>query len=275
MNNIYDRLKISITVLLQFLLFVIYIEVFTVNDFLIYFVLMFLIYISILFGGSLYGFVALTASILAIAFGQVYTAWISGSGFQLQAELISKQMLSIAFLILFWVMLSHVVNLTVQNREMKEKLKVLERTDEITGVLTKGEFIERFKIVFTAMQRRNQSGYFVVLRWAGLDIKSRERTYYSKSIARIIGQSCLNSIRKQYDLAGAVGNNTLLIVLQNASLEGTQIVIDRIKDNIKKEKNINATILLKNVNVQAYPIPTSLDEAINFIDTLSQGSREE
>ncbi|KXG77252.1 hypothetical protein AN618_12810 [Fervidicola ferrireducens] len=265
----YDRLKISIIFLLQFIMFIIYLNFFAIEDFSIYLIFMVFIYISILIGGSLYGFVTLTMTTFAVAFWQVYTAWINGSRISFQITLILKQIMGIIFLILFWVMLSEITNITVENRKMKEKLKILERTDEITGVLTKSELIERFKIIFTSMQRRNQSGYFVVLRWAGLNVKSRGKTYYSGSIARIIGQVCLNSIRRQYDLAGSLGNNTLLIVLQNTNLEGAQIVVGRIKENLKKEERINASVLLEELDFQIHPIPTNLDEAVEFINCIA------
>lgn len=266
-SNYSDKFKISVLIWLQFLLFVIYINFFTLNDFLIYFIFMIFIYLAILLGNNLYGFIVLVISSFIVAFKQVYTAWARGD-FYIQSKLIIKQLFGIIFLILFWILLSYISNLIIENSNLKIKLKSLEKNDEITGVLTKNELIERFKIIFTSMKRRNQSGFFITLKLNGFNIVSRNKMFYSKSVIKLLSKICLDSIRSQYDLIGILRNNILLIVLQNTELNGTQIVIERIKNKIKAEGNINADVILNNLEIQTNPIPENLDNAINFIESL-------
>ena len=69
-------------------------------------------------------------------------------------------------------------------------------------------------------------------------------------------------------MAGSL-NNTLLIVLQNTNLEGAQDSGGKDKENLKKEERINASVLLEELDFQIHPIPTNLDEAVEFINCIA------
>ena len=61
---------------------------------------------------------------------------------------------------------------------------------------------------------------------------------------KLLGEAIIKSIRKNYDIVGIYDSNTFMALLQNTNQFGSEIVINRIKDNISKVSSLNSDELL-------------------------------
>lgn len=111
---------------------------------------------------------------------------------------------------------------------LKLKVKDLEKYAEIPNLLSTNEFISQARVLLTGSNRRKEHSYL-------LKIKPLDDKTTNKSVIQSVANIALDTLRVNYDLITKYGNEQLLIFLQNTNKEGTDVFIERLKENIKGE----------------------------------------
>ncbi|WP_416147620.1 hypothetical protein ACM26V_15440 [Salipaludibacillus sp. HK11] len=175
----------------------------------------------ILLGISLiYGF-ALTAYAMA---DQIFD--------QQQYILMLAHLLLTATLLSLWLILHDSKTLFEENKMLKEKVRLLVKFDDQTKALSFPEFIDRGLIIETGMRRRNETGQLLYFKMMEHVPKSAKKPLCIELITY-----GLESIRSEYDLITSPSEGEVIILLQNTSEAGSEVVLHRIQDKLKTTIN--------------------------------------
>lgn len=93
----------------------------------------------------------------------------------------------------------------------------------------------------------------------------------SKTILKLLGEAIIKSIRKQFDIVGYLNENTLIVLLQNTDLAGSEIVVNRIKEYIANIPNINYQVVTENIKIEIEEVGNDFTKFKKFIENLQQG----
>ncbi|HHY79232.1 MAG TPA: hypothetical protein GX516_02535 [Thermoanaerobacter sp.] len=218
---------------------------------------------------NLKSFTFLIAGMLAIGFYYVLIAWIRISSNFSQLNSIIQQLI-VAFLgILIWIESVYLKKIIDNNIELEKKIKELEKYNPEIGVLTLAEFLDKAEVIFTAMKRRKENGQLLVVSVRKFDINNKSKT--SKTILKLVGEAIIKSIRKQFDIVGYLNENTLIVLLQNTDLAGSELVVKRTKDYIANISNINYEAIVDNIKIEIEEVGNDFAEFKKFIENLQQG----
>jgi hypothetical protein len=213
-------------------------------------------------------FILLIAGIFAFAFYIVLINWIEVPNIKTQIYSIFYQVIVIFLSILIWIEAIFLKRILDKNLEMEQKIRELEKYNDI-GVLTFTEFLNKAELIFASLKRRNETGELLVFTISELIIN--EKTRSSRTAIKILGETILNSIRKQFDIVGYLNENTLLVLLQNTDSEGSNIVIDRIKKHLANTPNINYDKFIENIEISVSEVGDFYDFK-NIIEKVNSGS---
>ncbi|MEG6570625.1 hypothetical protein [Thermoanaerobacterium thermosaccharolyticum] len=217
---------------------------------------------------SLKSFTFLIAGVFTLAFYLVLINWIKIPNIQVQINSIVYQIIVVFFSVLIWIESIFLKRIVDKNLEMDQRVKELEKYNEI-GVLTFTEFLNKAELIFTSMKRRNENGQLLIFKINKLDINSKMRT--SRTAIKILGETILNSIRKQFDIVGYLNESTLLVLLQNTNSEGCKIVIDRVKKHLSDAPNHNHDNFINNIEIDVMKF-TDFHDFKDFIENIDIGS---
>ena len=158
-----------------------------------------------------------------LGFGAFLTGYAFFSAHQenIQFYFMYIHLLLTAFLLLYWVLVYYLKKTVNESNQLSEKVKLLEKYDVSTKLLTKHEFLDQSKIVQKGAIRRNESLWLLVLE-LNLENKNTLSTLKHK-----LSQIVFSSIREEYDFVTAT-NKGILILLQNTNENGVAVVLDRI-----------------------------------------------
>ncbi|SKA78189.1 GGDEF domain-containing protein, diguanylate cyclase (c-di-GMP synthetase) or its enzymatically inactive variants [Caloramator quimbayensis] len=182
---------------------------------------------------------------LSIAFYYVAKAWISPILEYSQLNIIAQQLIVILLSVLLWVQSLYIKNIVSKNEKLERRVQELEKINPEIGIMNFREFLDRAETIYTAVKRRNEAGQLIIIKLTDIAIGNSKA---SKTLMRLLGEAIIKSIRKNYDLVGLYNNNTFIALLQNTNEFGSEIVINRIKDNIDKIENLNYDELLNDLN---------------------------
>lgn len=218
---------------------------------------------------NLKSFTFLVAGMLAIGFYYVLVAWIKISSNLTQLEFIIQQLIVVLLGVLIWVESIYFKKIIDNNIEMEKKIKELQKYNPEIGVLTLTEFIDKAEVIFTAMKRRKENGQLLIVSVKKFDVNNNSKT--SKTILKLLGEAIIKSIRKQFDIVGYLNENTLIVLLQNTDLAGSEIVVNRIKEYIANIPNINYQVVTENIKIEIEEVGNDFTKFKKFIENFQQG----
>jgi len=226
----------------QFLLFYLFLKIIPIGLKPLYFAYFFILILLTYFYDNLKSFTFLVAVTLSIAFYYVAKAWISPNEKYSQFNMIAQQLIVITLSVFLWVQSIYVKNIVNKNENLERRVKELEKIDPETGIMNFREFLDRAETIYTAIKRRKENGQLIIIKLADISTGGNLKT--SKTLMKLLGEAIIKSIRKNYDIVGIYDSNTFMALLQNTNQFGSEIVINRIKDNISKVSSLNSDELL-------------------------------
>jgi GGDEF domain-containing protein len=226
----------------QFLLFYLFLKIIPIGLKPLYFAYFFILILLTYFYDNLKSFTFLVAVMLSIAFYYVAMAWISPNEKYSQFNMIAQQLIVITLSVFLWVQSIYVKNIVNKNENLERRVKELEKINPETGIMNFREFLDRAETIYTAIKRRKENGQLIIIKLADISTGGNLKT--SKTLMKLLGEAIIKSIRKNYDIVGIYDSNTFMALLQNTNQFGSEIVINRIKDNISKVSSLNSDELL-------------------------------
>lgn len=226
----------------QFLLFYLFLKIIPIGLKPLYFAYFFILILLTYFYDNLKSFTFLVAVMLSIAFYYVAKAWISPNEKYSQFNMIAQQLIVITLSVFLWVQSIYVKNIVNKNENLERRVKELEKINPETGIMNFREFLDRAEMIYTAIKRRKENGQLIIIKLADISTGGNLKT--SKTLMKLLGEAIIKSIRKNYDIVGIYDSNTFMALLQNTNQFGSEIVINRIKDNISKVSSLNSDELL-------------------------------
>lgn len=262
-------LNFALITFLQFVFFYLFLN-FIPNSLKPYFLIFFaaLTVLTYLYD-NLKSFTFLVAGMLAIGFYYVLVAWIRISSNLTQLEFVIQQLIVVLLGVLIWVESIYFKKIIDSNIEMEKKIKELQKYNPEIGVLTLTEFIDKAEVIFTAMKRRKENGQLLIVSVKKFDVNNNPKT--SKTILKLLGEAIIKSIRKQFDIVGYLNENTLIVLLQNTDLAGSEIVVNRIKEYIANIPNINYQVVTENIKIEIEEVGNDFTKFKKFIKNFQQG----
>lgn len=239
-NLIYLNFAFSVSA--QFLLFYLFLKIIPLRLKPLYIAYFLLLILLTYFYDNLKSFTFLVAFMLSIAFYYVAKAWISPNGKYSQINIIAQQLIVISLSVFLWIQSLYIKNILNKNENLERKVKELEKINPEIGIMNFREFLDRAETIYTAIKRRKETGQLLIIKLA--DISAGGNLKSSKTLMKLLGEAIIKSIRKNYDITGLYNDNTFIALLQNTNEFGSEIVINRIKDNISKVQSLNYDELL-------------------------------
>ncbi len=194
----------------------------------------------------LFGFAIIVAEILGLGFYYTTIAFVDQWDKQLQIETIVRILLFMVTLGITWLAILQIKNTAIEMGQMAASLARLRKYDEEAKVLTLHEFLYQAETVLIAMNRRNEKGFLIKII-----IKPGVKVFALKTLYEHFSQVALRSTRDKYDLVGKVSENELVILLQNTFQEGSTIVLERFKKNLRQTVNVPEGMY--DIQIQLFP----------------------
>ena len=213
--------------------------------------------------GELYSFIAVITVVLAMAFIDIYKAFINPS-MAYQIHMVSEQLLGASMILSYWLMMVLVYRETRRRHICETTLKQLEKIDPVSNVLTINEFFDELFYLSRRLARREEPATLITLTVNTID------GVLPAKVAHIMGQLLLESIRVGYDIVGREGN-IFLIALQGTDENNADIVIQRIMDKMDNLKHIDGKALKSLISVSKYPLSGNYDANKALISQITGG----
>ncbi|WP_079506472.1 hypothetical protein [Mesobacillus jeotgali] len=192
------------------------------------YVIVFIYLIVLMNTSSAKNFITLLVISLTYGFGLTYYCFKNGFPIKDQIMYILLHLFLSAILLLLWLLFDRLKRILDEGEMLKLRVRELEKYNDIPHLLSINEFINQATILITGLKRRKEESYLLKL-----NLVEEKITNYS--VIQTIARICIDTIRINYDIITRYDDNTLLIFLQNTNQQGTDIVLNRIKDNIKRE----------------------------------------
>lgn len=166
---------------------------------------------------------------LATVFYFLYRAFADGWTPIEQASGIGMHFLFLLHLFALYSLSKYVYGYRNEINALKSRLEELQEYIAETGVLTRREFDKQSAIVLSTMDRNGEPGYFIQV-----DV-SKIRKIARKQALNACSSVIFGTLRKHYDLVGHFDDKTVVVLLQNSSVEGFKIVDQRMREAIQRQ----------------------------------------
>lgn len=173
-----------------------------------------------------------TISIILV-YGAVLTleAFLNNQSGDMQLLYIYAHLLVTSLLVLYWILLDQLKNIGTENIDLKRQIQVLKRYTNHTEILTINEFMERASWLLKTSERQKKEAWLVeiIIKFPNKLTQENLR----ESLEYLAGKA----IRQKYDLVTST-DNSIILLLQNASENGVKIMLERYYDQVKSELNL-------------------------------------
>ncbi|HHT7239415.1 MULTISPECIES: diguanylate cyclase [Bacillus] len=157
-----------------------------------------------------------------------YEAWLHLWSPSDQWEYIITHFLIAANFFIVYISTHLLKKVILENRDLIERVKVLEQYIGESKLLTRQEFERRQALLTTAMNRRNETGIIIYFDFISFS------KYTKESVMDRVASLLVETVRNDFDLAAEYNSNTLVILLQNTNEAGADIVMNRLQPKMKK-----------------------------------------
>lgn len=209
-------------------------------------------------------FSILVTFILALGFLNVGLSWNKNLDMLVQGMNIQIQVVITLGVILAWTCGYSIQGNRNELHQLKKKIGMLQKVEENTGVLTFNEFLVQAHLLYTGMKRRNEEGFLIRLHF-----HKEELPFKARIINERLSKLILNSIRAEYDIACHLNESSILIFLNNTSDRGVEIVLDRIRQSLKKERQLADCLH----HIEKERVLDNWDATCSFIQSWRKGEK--
>lgn len=160
-----------------------------------------------------------------------------------QMSLMYIHLLMTSFFLLYWVVINHLKIVQKNNKILTDRVKALEKYHAELKVLTTHEFIDQSKKIYKAAMRREEELWLLKIHMLGRGKR------IEKSFQETLTSVALDSIRQEFDLI-TVNENVIIILLQNTTANGVEVVKKRIYDKSTSVFNtIKAPFIFEEIQI--------------------------
>jgi polar amino acid transport system substrate-binding protein len=158
---------------------------------------------------------------------------------------------------------------TLSLEKANKKLKLLARTDPLTGINNRGYFFNQGNKYFSIAIRNKTPLHLMML---DLDLFKDINDKYGHHIGDIVLQKFtqgINNTLRSSDLFGRIGGEEFSILLQDTSTEGAKLFAERIRENIETMQISSANKIIKvtvSIGVVSMKNEDNLHELLNKAD---------
>ncbi|KAB3531070.1 hypothetical protein [Alkaliphilus serpentinus] len=191
-----------------------------------------------IFVKSIKGFVLLIAYTFVMGTGYLLLGFIKSYGILLQGEAIIFHLAFIINASLIYTTTYIAKGLEEENLILRKKVDELEDYVGPSNLLTKQEFENRSSLIRSAMARRGEEGYQIIIS------VEKMSPYIQKSTFNTLTNIALEVFRSQYDLVGKWDDDTFILLLQNTDEEGMRIALNRYLSKIKLKMDLEEENLI-------------------------------
>jgi polar amino acid transport system substrate-binding protein len=134
---------------------------------------------------------------------------------------------------------------TINLKKANKKLKILARTDPLTGINNRGYFFNQGNKYFNIAIRNKTPLHQLML---DLDFFKGINDKYGHHVGDLVLKEFTQTVEKTLrnsDLFGRIGGEEFSIILQDTSIEGAKLFAERIRENIEAMEIISANIVIK------------------------------
>ncbi|KFN02590.1 dGTP triphosphohydrolase [Bacillus clarus] len=157
-----------------------------------------------------------------------YEAWLYLWSTAEQLKYMIIHFLMVANFFIIYISTHLLKQLVLENKQLTERVKVLEHYIGESKLLTRQEFERRQALLKTAMNRRNETGILIYFDFTSFS------KYTKKSVMDRVSSLLIETVRNDFDLIAEYDSNTLVILLQNTNVTGAEIVISRLRPKMKE-----------------------------------------
>ncbi|WP_347862249.1 diguanylate cyclase [Salimicrobium sp. PL1-032A] len=175
------------------------------------------------------GFILLITEVIAAGFLLTFEAYQAGLASMQQLPLVLDHVLFAAMVTVLWIILFLVKRDEGRLAQMKQELAELKRFEDQTNVFTKREFMEKAKVIWTGLKRRNEQGLILFITIAPT-LKHSEQ-----ALMKTIGNTLMTTVRGDFDVVGKYDRETFIVLLQNTNEQGREIVLARFRKLLENE----------------------------------------
>lgn len=115
-----------------------------------------------------------------------------------------------------------------ENMNLRKRVEDLEQYIGESKLLTRQEFERRQVLIEAGMQRRAETGIILHFNFNSFS------NYTKKSVMDRVASLLLDTVRQEFDLVSKYDENTLVILLQNTNEQGANIVLNRLRPQLKE-----------------------------------------
>ncbi|MEW9121903.1 MAG: hypothetical protein AB2421_04255 [Thermotaleaceae bacterium] len=187
------------------------------------------------------GFVLLICLILVSALSFLLLGFLNGLDSLQQLSYIFNHLFFTVNAVLLYFITYLSKELEEKNRNLQEQISILTSYVENTKLLTEQEFLERMNLILKAMERRKEGGYWIVFSLENIHSHMRSTVYHT------LTEKALETFRNDYDLIGQKDNADFMVFLQNTSLVGLNIALNRYVENIHRHLELNIAEIICDV----------------------------
>ena len=186
---------------------------------------------------------AISFVLLYGAFLTVY-AFINSVSSEVQLLLMYNHLLFTSFTLLYWILLNLIKTIGYENDELKLQIRLLEKYNGQTNILTPTEFIDQATWLLKTSERRKEEAWLIEITIS----------YENKRIQRNLQESferiALETIREKFDLVTSI-DQVIYLLLKETNEKGVEIVLGRYQENLKTELNfVDTPFMVKKEQVK-------------------------
>lgn len=176
--------------------------------------------------------VFLYAIVVTLSYGAFLTAYAFAfqQGQEVQVLYAYDHLLLTSLLILYWILLNLIKKIGYENAELKQQVRLLQKYNGVTKLLTISEFEEQAEWLLNSSLRNKEEAWFVEI---GINY-SNKRT--KENLQEDLEHLALKTIRQKFDLITS-DNGFIYLLLKNTHTEGVQRVIERFREKVRAEFN--------------------------------------
>lgn len=191
-------------------------------------------------------FIFLYAISLVLVYGAFLTAYafIYSLSSEVQMLLMYNHLLFTSFTLSYWILLNFIKTIGYENEELKHQIRLLQKYNGQTNILTVSEFIDQATWLLKTSERRKEEAWLIEITI------SYENNRTQRNLQESFERIALETIREKFDLVTSI-DRVIYLLLKETNENGVEVVLGRYQQNLKSELNfVNIPIKVRKEQVK-------------------------